>query len=318
MTGFRILAAAAAVAVAVAAPAFAADDDFGPLVTADELDALIQGDDAPLVLDIRAADESGYAGGHIPGAVNAPYQLFRGPADNPGQVPDDATLSATYSDLGITPDQPIVVVHQGSDETDFGAAARVYWTLKSTGISHLAILNGGLNAWTDAGLALSDDPVTPEKSAITVTLSHEWLADADDVQAVLDGKVDAELIDARPRAYWEGEEVHPAAARPGTLPESRDVPHSTWFENTTAMADARAVRDRAADEGLADAPEIVSFCNTGHWAATNWFALSELAGEKNVKLYPESIVGWSKDDAHAMINVPGRIGSVWNQIKKSF
>ncbi|MEL6481756.1 MAG: sulfurtransferase, partial [Pseudomonadota bacterium] len=37
---------------------------------------------------------------------------------------------------------------------------------------------------------------------------------------------------------------------------------------------------------------VVSFCNTGHWAASNWFALSEIAEIEDVRLYPESMVGW--------------------------
>ena len=43
-----------------------------------------------------------------------------------------------------------------------------------------------------------------------------------------------------------------------------------------------------------DAPITISFCNTGHWAAINWFALSELAGVEGVKLYPELVVDWSQ------------------------
>ncbi|MDC3348441.1 hypothetical protein OAV60_03885, partial [Paracoccaceae bacterium] len=39
---------------------------------------------------------------------------------------------------------------------------------------------------------------------------------------------------------------------------------------------------------------VVSFCNTGHWAATNWFMMSEVQGMDGVKLYPESMVGWTK------------------------
>ena len=46
---------------------------------------------------------------------------------------------------------------------------------------------------------------------------------------------------------------------------------------------------------------LVSFCNTGHWASTNWFALSEIAGIPNVKLYPESMVGWSKRGGEVVI-----------------
>ena len=53
--------------------------------------------------------------------------------------------------------------------------------------------------------------------------------------------------------------------------------------------------------------ERVAFCNTGHWAATDWFALSEIAGHKNVKLYAGSMVDWTQaPDALPMDNVPNR------------
>jgi thiosulfate/3-mercaptopyruvate sulfurtransferase len=56
-----------------------------------------------------------------------------------------------------------------------------------------------------------------------------------------------------------------------------------------------------------DASKETSVCNTGHWAATNWFALSELAGQKNVKLYPGSMVDWTQAPAAALMdNVPNR------------
>ena len=61
------------------------------------------------------------------------------------------------------------------------------------------------------------------------------------------------------------------------------------------------------------AKKIVSFCNTGHWAATNWFALSELSGLKGAKLYPESMVGWSNADL-PMDNTP----SLWQNLLNKF
>ena len=80
---------------------------------------------------------------------------------------------------------------------------------------------------------------------------------------------------------------------------------------------ARRVHRLAEAEGFADADQLVSFCNTGHWAATNWFALSELAGIDNVKLYPESMVGWS-NAGHEMANVPGLFRNLWNQVRGVF
>lgn len=304
-----------AIALSLAAwPAFAAIE--GPLVSAADLQAELS-DPELQVLDIRAGDDKGYRGGHIAGAVNAPYGLFRGPEDNPGQmVPADA-LTETFRSLGLETDRPVVVTYQGANVTDFGAAARVYWTLKSSGFEEIAILNGGINAWTEAGYALSKDAVTPEASDITVRWDDSWTASVEDVQAAIAGESDTLLLDARPESFWNGEQAHPAAAQPGTLPQSQYFVHDSWFGNGPTIIDASAAQSLAEENGLTGSENLISFCNTGHWAATNWFALSELAGIENVKLFPESMVGWS-NAGYEMANVPGPLRYLWIQIKNVF
>ncbi len=307
---------AAAALVAAHASMASAQSELAPLIVPTDLAQIIE-TSAPLILDIRApgsADAAGtYAGGHIAGSVNAPYARFRGPADNPGQLPSDAELTEVLQSLGVTPDRPTVIVHQGTNDTDFGASARVYWTLKSSGVSNLAILNGGINAWTQAGLPLDQTGTTPERSAIVVEFSDRWLATEADVLAVVEGDASATLIDARPESFWNGTEAHAAAARPGTLPQSRFFTHSGWFSNGPAIVDAEAARALALNAGYTGDDALISFCNTGHWAATNWFALSELAGIENVRLYPDSMVGWSNRGL-PMDNVPGPLRRVWQQI----
>ena len=306
-----------AVSVVLALPAFAGNGAaFGPLLSPAELAAALDAGD-PLVLDIRSADDKGYASGHVEDAVNAPYGLFRGPENNPGQVPSEAALTKVLRDLGVTTDGPVVIVHQGKDETDFGAAARVYWTLKSSGVKDLAILNGGVNAWKEAGYELDTTAVTPQPSTIDVSFSHDWLATTEDVAAVVSGEDAALLLDARPESFWSGNEAHPAAAKPGTLPQSQYFTHTGWFSGGPAIVDADAAKRLALENGLSGSDQLVSFCNTGHWAATNWFALSELAEVENVKLYPESMVGWS-NAGHEMENVPGAFRNLWNQITNVF
>ena len=297
-----------------------AQTDLPPLLAPAELVQVIA-EASPLILDIRApgaADKAGtYAAGHIAGAVNAPYALFRGPDENPGQLPPEAQLERVLRSLGVTASRPTVIVHQGRDATDFGAAARVYWTLKSSGVSSLAILNGGVAAWAAADLPLDTAPVTPEPSTIEVTFSDRWLATEADVLAVVQGAAEATLLDARPEAFWAGREFHGAAARPGTLPQSQVFTHSNWFRNGPAIVDAEAARALAQSAGYTGDSALISFCNTGHWASTNWFALSELAGIDNVRLYPESMVGWS-NAGHRMANVPGPLRRVWQQIADAF
>jgi thiosulfate/3-mercaptopyruvate sulfurtransferase len=76
------------------------------------------------------------------------------------------------------------------------------------------------------------------------------------------------------------------------------------------------VRRIAGLHGLPTEQPTISFCNTGHWAATNWFVLSEVLGQKDVKLYPESVVAWSHAGL-AMDNVPGRLAQFWLQLKEA-
>ena len=202
--------------------------------------------------------------------------------------------------LGIRKSDRVVVTYHGKDATDFGAAARVYWTLKSAGLTELAILNGGLVAWVRDGQALST--ATPEwaKSDETFALSDEWMISREGVRAVVDGSADAQIIDARPLPFLAGKRKHPAAKTAGTLKGAAQLTHSTWFAkgNDRKVRSAEDVIRLAKEAGVeaGDARPIASFCNTGHWAATNWFALSEIAGIKNVKLYPESMVGWTNAD----------------------
>jgi thiosulfate/3-mercaptopyruvate sulfurtransferase len=318
-TLFSTALAGIALAGLIASDAFA-QTRLGPLVTPAEL-LQAQGELAPVIVDIRAGKDAAgktvFETGHIAGAVSAPYGRWRGPAENPGEVPNDAHLTELLRSLGVEKDRPVVVVHQGSDETDFGAAARVYWTLKSSGVTELSILNGGVNAWTKDGLPLSTQAIAPQPSDITVTLSDAWLASREDVVAVVNGTSKATLIDSRPEAFYTGETAHAAASRPGTLPHAKLFTHSNWFSSGPAIVEAAAAERLVAEAGLADGQTLVSFCNTGHWAATNWFALSELAGVENVKLYPESIVGWSNAGL-PMENVPGRVSYLWTTIKSWF
>jgi thiosulfate/3-mercaptopyruvate sulfurtransferase len=248
------------------------------------------------ILDIRApAGADSYAAGHVPGAVSAPYDSWRGPKENPGRPLSDEALTERLRSAGVDGETPVVIVHQGADQTDFGAAARVYWTLKSAGLDRLAILNGGFAAWKAAGLPVSTAPAAPPRTAITASLSSRWMATRADVEAAVAGGTGAVLVDARPHEFFIGAKKHDAAKESGTIEGAINLVHDQWFApaQTTLSAPAAAVERARALAAKADGAPIVSFCNTGHWAATNWFALSEIAGVENVKLYPESVVGWS-------------------------
>ena len=270
-------------ATAFSVPAFAAQ----PLLSPAELQAKLS-DTNVRVIDIR--DPKSYAANHIPGAVSAPYGAWRGPASNPGELPALPKLTTLVQSLGLTPSTHAVIVSSGADATDFGASARVYWTLKVLGLKELSVLNGGLKGWTTAGLPQNNQAVKVAASSFQPQIDQTLVATKEELVARVKAG-DAALIDARPADFFKGDTRHVAASVPGTLEGAVNVEHSKWFAPGSAtFVSPEQAQKVAAASSIDPAKETVSFCNTGHWAATNWFAMSEVLGQKNVKLYAGSMV----------------------------
>ncbi|MFV0283994.1 MAG: sulfurtransferase [Castellaniella sp.] len=286
-----------------------------PLLTPPELDGVRQ-QPSVRVIDIRPAEA--YAAGHIPGAVSAPYPRWRGPAANPGQLPALDTLTQLVRDLGVDRGTQAVVVSSGADSSDFGASARVYWTLKYLGLENLSILNGGLKAWADAGLP--QDQAAPSVSTTTFepTLNESIIVTTQQVAARV-GNAQVQLVDARPSDFYLGKVKAPTAQVPGTIQGAVNVENARWFKpGTSVFVSTDEARELAARLLPDPKSETISFCNTGHWAATDWFALSEVVGRKNVRLYPESLAEWSQDPNRPMDHVPGRGSQILDKIKGVF
>lgn len=307
-----------AAAIGLATPFVSA----APLVEPADLSARLSSPQLRIV-DIRdgkdAAGKTPFELGHLPGSVSAPYSQWRGPADNPGKVPDAQRLTELVQRLGIGRDTEVVVVYEGKDSTDFGAAARVYWTLKAAGLTRLSILNGGVKAWRAAGKPLSTDAVAVAPSNLVVKIDPRFVATREDVERAIAGSSKANLVDARPKDFFEGNTKHAAAKSAGTIQGAKNIEHDTWFaKGSAAVLPADEVRRIAQQKGIqvGGSPDVetVSFCNTGHWAATNWFVQSELLGDAKTKLYPESMVEWSKAGL-PMSNVPGRLKQLLNEMK---
>lgn len=275
-----------------------------PLLSPQELQAKL-GDSQVRVIDIR--DPKSYGAGHIPGALNAPYGQWRGPATNPGELPALPKLTTLVQSLGLTPATHAVVVSSGADATDFGASARVYWTLKVLGVKELSVLNGGVKAWSEAKLAQNNDGAKVAASTFQPQLNTALIATTEEVLKHVQAK-DAVLVDARPAAFFQGETRAPAAKVPGTLPDAVNFQYDKWFAaGSNTFVNAEQAKQIAAAGPIDPNKETVSFCNTGHWAATNWFALSEVLGQKNVKLYAGSMTEWSQNpEGLPMANVPSR------------
>lgn len=128
-----------------------------------DVEALAALEGAALILDCRfnladtAAGERAYAESHLPGALYAhldrdlssPIRAQSG--RHP--LPDPAWLYAKLVAAGLTAKRQVVVY----DDAGGAIAARAWWLLRWLGHEAVAVLDGGWQAWVEAGQALESD-----------------------------------------------------------------------------------------------------------------------------------------------------------------
>lgn len=280
-----------------------------PLITVDEL-AGETGKPGLVLLDIRSAVDGGgraaYEAGHIPGAIHTDYVAggwrVKGESGGTGMLPDEAALGRLLGSLGITPAGHVVVVPAGTSAGDLAAAARVYWTVKVAGHENVSLLDGGTAAWAASGRALETEIPAPESVPdYPVRLRGDLRATLADVErVVVEGG--PQLVDSRNERSFVGEEKSPVAARAGRIPGAAHQDNVMAFDTDAARLKAK---DELASLFALPDGEVVTYCNTGQQAATNWFVLSELLGRPAVRLYDGSLSEWTADPDR-----PVRTGSV--------
>jgi thiosulfate/3-mercaptopyruvate sulfurtransferase len=280
---------------------------WSPLLEPAQLSAILDAND-----DVRIVQVSGdFAAGHIAGSVFSNYADWRAGPTNPGALRDVMEFEDVIVRLGINADTPVVVVHSGANPTDMGTAARVYWTLKSLGVEDLALLNGGLIGWQAANLPVTTEVVEVAETDFQPDWSNDWRVTTAEVVALTESG-DARLIDARPADFFNG--ITWSIARPGTIHTAGNLTYDQFFDGNRMVSPDRAA-EIAATYGQTNAPVTVSFCNTGHWAALNWFALSELAQVENTRLYAESMAEYTIH-GHQLDNEPGRVAYYWRSTSR--
>lgn len=313
-TFLRPLAIAVFAALVLAIPA--RSETATPLVSTGWLKQHLNDPDV-LVLDIRSAIDGGgaeaYQKGHIPSAIHSDYdkagwRVTRGGV--PFMLPTLAELEKLIGELGIDEDTHVIVVPAGVHYTDFGSAARTYWTLKVAGISNVSILDGGFAAWIAEQNAVESGPGKPSPKIFTASLNKALLADRIDVQRI-EQSGGATLIDARPASFFSGKQRAPAVQAYGHIPGAVNVDSATFYDSATNRLKPQS--ELAAIAATLPAGSVVTYCNTGHWAATDWFVLSELLGRKDVRLYYGSMVDWTSDASRPLASARTK----WDDLKKT-
>jgi len=263
-----------------------------------ELDQVVVKQPSPwLILDCRAklGDASwgyqAYKTGHIPGALYA--NLDQDLAAPPGlhgrhPLPTQTQWLDTLSNWGITPETQVVTY----DDAGGAYAARAWWMLRWVGHGRVAVLDGGLHAYTgDLELV---EPATPKRSAFAAAETLTKLISTQDLcdEITLGEDSDVKLIDARAVARWSGEEepIDPIAGHiPGAdcLPFQENLSSNGYFKTASELAERFSA--------YAERPtNAICYCGSGVTATHNILAMN-IAGCAEPVLYADSWSGWITD-----------------------
>lgn len=243
-------------------------------------------------------------GGHIAGAISVDFKKIREErivdgAKIKAQLPVKEHFQKVMDDFGLNKtDKPLVIVSTGETVDSMDMATRLYFQLRYFGEAHdkMAILNGGVNAWIQAGYLVSTEKATTTKGDWVATgEDNNILASMEQVKEGLRNGSD-QFIDARPTAQFLSIVKNPINKTAGHLSGARSFPTDAIVKPVGAAREFMSVEDYKkiyAQLNINPNAPTVSYCNTGHLASGAWFVSNEIMGNKNSKLYAGSMTEWT-------------------------
>jgi len=235
-----------------------------------------------------------YAQSHIPGArfAHLDRNLAAPLTGRNGRhpLPDPKVFAEWLSRMGVSNDNQVI----GYDNAGGVYASRLWWMLRWIGHKNVAVLDGGWQAWIEAGHPVTAEVPTPRPAKVTVNVQETPV----DAKYVLDNLQSPAfvLIDARANDRFRGqnETIDPVGGHiPGAMNRffKDNLTAQGLFKSPQQLRDEfRLLLDTVTPE------KIVSQCGSGVTACHNLLAM-EIAGLRGGRLYPGSWSEWIADPA---------------------
>jgi len=250
-----------------------------------------------VILDVRSGDTKiKFEDEHIPGAVSVSSVYFQ--TDYPSQtnipynIPPKETFESIVQKLGINKDSKIVIVYPGLIAKDIMCGTRTFWTLAYYGMDNISILDGGLGKWKRDGYKITNEVKTPVIGNFKVEKTNDAiLASLDQTKNATLSK-DSILLDSRMVSDYVGKTKQDFIPEFGHISGSVNYFAPLFLNADLTFKSPKQIKYEMGLLGIKDGMNIISYCNSGQFATTAWFALSEIAGFKGVSSYDGSVSEW--------------------------
>jgi thiosulfate/3-mercaptopyruvate sulfurtransferase len=180
------------------------------------------------------------------------------------------------------------------DRSGSNFCGRLWWMLKWAGHANVAVLDGGLQAWKEAGGAVNHGEEPAHFQSVFIAGKPlVRLVNAGQIAMQL-GQPGQTLIDARAAPRFRGE-VEPLDPVAGHIPGALNRPFSENFGADGCFKPAGQLRDEfTALLAGQPAESVVHHCGSGVTALPNLLAM-EIAGMGPTALYAGSWSDWCSD-----------------------
>lgn len=267
------------------------------LISADQLHQNINQPDWVIVdcrfslKDLRAGRHA-FLASHIPGAVYADLEedlcgpIFPGKTGR-HPLPEVSFFIQRLQAMGINQTSQVIVY----DDKSGSFAARLWWMLRWIGHKDVAVLDGGWQAWLEAGFGVNTEPVEPATGNIAPDL-QDWLVVTTNELVNRLGDDQVRILDARERVRYLGLE-EPIDAIAGHIPGAESRPYQENLKPDGSFKSAAELRKLYMLSGKPRRETIV-YCGSGVTAAADLLAL-EIADLGPARLYVGSWSEWITD-----------------------
>jgi thiosulfate/3-mercaptopyruvate sulfurtransferase len=228
---------------------------------------------------------------YIPGALRFDFDdvLCDHNTSLPHMMPSAEFFTEEMQKMGINQDSAIVAY----DKDGIYSSPRAWWMFRAMGYDQVAVLDGGLPAWIQAGYETAPTLGTPKGRGNFASQPQGGLfVDSRFVlQALTDPTVS--VIDARSAGRFKGQEPEPRAGlRGGHIPNAVNIPYTAVLENgkMSPKSKLKNIFEQYKDK------KMIFSCGSGVTASLVALA-AEQVGHKDLAVYDGSWTEWGAPDS---------------------
>lgn len=235
-----------------------------------------------------------YRAGHIPGAHAWRWKDWLWD-DALREFPTPDVFARRMSHAGIANDTTVVLY---GEDMQFGIYA--WWVFRMCGHADVRVLDGARYRWKNEGRPLVTEapaPRTPTRYRPGPARDDKSRIGRDDLMRRL-GEPGTVILDARSPEEYRGELASPpgspnvGAERLGRIPGAKHLYFYDLLAPDRSFLPADALRAVFASRGVGANREVIGYCRLSHRASVLYFAMTELLGMHNIRIYDGSWTEW--------------------------